>query len=122
MLIRAEACELILGASKSLHPREFMGLLRMEKGIITEVLVLPASVWGDGFASVSEMHVPYDKTIVGSVHSHPTQNNRPSSPDLVGFGKSGTIHMIAGYPYRGIEDIACYGMHGERMELGFSDG
>lgn len=109
--------QFILAASRNIYPNEFMGLLRMEGDVITEVLVLPQSIWGESFASISSAHIPIDNTIVGSVHSHPSPNNRPSETDLVEFGRSGAIHMIAGYPYRGMGDIACYDHSGNKVGI-----
>ena len=111
------ALKLILGASKSLHPREFIGLLRGSDNTIRHVVVIPKSTYGNGFAQVNFLHVPMDKTIIGSVHSHPTKDNKPSKTDLTYFQKKGEIHLIVGYPYENIGDIACYGRGGEKKGL-----
>jgi proteasome lid subunit RPN8/RPN11 len=115
--IRKVALEFALGVSRELYPREFMGLLRGRGDTILEILVIPDTTWGEGFAQVQEMHIPMDRTIVGSVHSHPTADNRPSDDDLAYFGGRGKTHLIIGWPYRVIADVACYGSDGERKEL-----
>lgn len=116
-VISRAALEFALGVSRELYPREFMGLLRGKGEEISEILVLPASLWGDGFAQISGMHVPMDKSIIGSVHSHPSGNNRPSEQDLVEFGRSGNIHLILRHPYGSIRDVACYGTDGKRLDI-----
>ncbi len=113
-----EACmELILGASRELYPREFIGLLRGDKDLISEVLVIPRSLYGEGFAQIRWNHVPIDNTIIGSVHSHPSENNRPSKTDINYFKKTGDIHLIIKQPARGIEDIACYNRDGNYLPI-----
>jgi proteasome lid subunit RPN8/RPN11 len=121
ILIKEVAVDFILQASKNLYPREFMGLLRMEEGVITEILVLPQSIWGEGFSSIGLMHMPYDSTIVGSVHSHPSTDGSPSKTDLREFGRSGKIHIIAAYPFDGLKDLGCYLSDGERVGLRYHD-
>ena len=111
------ALDFILGVSKDLYPREFAGLCRMEDSLITEILVLPSTVWGHGFAQFSTYHAPHDDTIVGSVHSHPSASFQPSDQDLLHFSKSGTIHMIVKYPYLSVSDIAAYDNQGNILEL-----
>jgi proteasome lid subunit RPN8/RPN11 len=115
--IREAALELILGASRELRSREFIGLLRGEGDTITEVLVIPASLYGEGFAHMKWSMVPLDRTIVGSVHSHPSGDNRPSERDLIHFKKTGRIHLIVRQPAEGIEDVACYDRDGGLLAL-----
>ena len=115
--IRREALEFMLGASRELYPKEFIGLLRGEGDTVTEVIVVPASLYGEGFAQVRWMHVPIDKSIIGSVHSHPTGNNKPSKTDLMYFSKSGRIHFIIKHPHQTINDIACYHHDGTPQKL-----
>jgi proteasome lid subunit RPN8/RPN11 len=115
--IRKAALELILGASRSLHPREFIGFLRAEGNKITEVIVAPGMTYGIRYASYSEYMLPPDKSIVGSVHSHPSAINQPSQNDLIVFGRKGNVHLIAGYPYQSINDIASYDREGNPISL-----
>jgi proteasome lid subunit RPN8/RPN11 len=53
---------------------------------------------------------------VGTVHSHPTPDYRPSKADLALFAKKGIIHLIIRYPYTQ-GDIACYDNSGNRCEF-----
>jgi len=111
------ALELILGASRELYPREFNGQLRMEGDTITEVLVIPKSVWGKGFAQTRMDFIPIDETIQGSVHSHPSERNTPSKADLRYFKKKGRVHLIVAQPAQSITDIAAYDREGNTVEL-----
>jgi len=115
--IKKEALEFMLGVSRSLYPREFIGFLRAEENTITEVIVLPGSIYGRGFGSVQDHMLPPDKTIIGSVHSHPSQNNLPSKVDKHMFSRKGRINIIIKYPYQTIEDLAAYNSNGDRVEL-----
>ena len=92
--IRREALEFMLGASRELYPKEFIGLLRGEGDTVTEVIVVPASLYGEGFAQVRWMHVPIDKSIIGSVHSHPTGNNKPSKTDLMYLRAGSSLRLL----------------------------
>ena len=117
MHIRKAALELILGASRNLYPNEFIGLLRGKGDTIDEVLVLPGTLFGEGFAQVQLHMLPIDHSVIGSVHSHPGAVNRPSRQDLVLFGKTGRFHLIVRQPALSLGDVACYGRDGDRLEL-----
>ena len=116
-VISRTALEFALGVSRELYPREFMGLLRGKGNEISEILILPATLWGEGFAQIHGMHIPPDKSIIGSIHSHPSGSNRPSDQDLVEFGRSGSIHLILKHPYRSIRDVACFATDGKRLDI-----
>jgi len=115
--IKKSAFEFILGLSREVYPKEFTGLLRGNGNMITEILVIPATIYGDGFASIRLDMVPIDKSIIGSVHSHPGYSDKPSLADLRHFKKTGWIHLILRYPYSGINDITLYNNNGEKIEL-----
>jgi proteasome lid subunit RPN8/RPN11 len=115
--VKEAALQFLLEASQNIYPREFVGLLRGEGDLISEILVLPASIYGEGFARVKWAVVPIDKSIVGSVHSHPSPNNSPSRGDLTYFRKTGKTHLIAGHPFESLADVACYDNMGESLNL-----
>jgi proteasome lid subunit RPN8/RPN11 len=115
--IRKEALEFILGVSRTVYPREFIGLLRGEDNLITEVIVTPSSTYGEGFATYQEHLLPIDHTIVGSVHSHPGRNPNPSQGDLHAFGKKGGVNLIVIYPFQSIEDIYAYDNKGIPVDI-----
>ncbi|MBD3388105.1 MAG: hypothetical protein GF416_03575 [Candidatus Altiarchaeales archaeon] len=115
--IRRDALEFMLGVSREAHPREFIGLLRGDENTVREVMVIPASLYGEGFSHFNWMHVGMDKSIIGSVHSHPSTNNRPSKTDVRNFSKTGDIHLIIKYPYETAADVACYDSRGNRQDI-----
>ena len=117
MKIKKDALDFILGVSRRFYPDEFGGLLRGRSDVIEEVLVIPASTYGRDFVTTRFDMVPIDHSIIGSVHSHPTHEFRPSRADKEFFRKIGFVHLIARSPYRGVEDIAAYDREGKRINL-----
>ena len=117
MKIKEEALAFILGVSRKYYPSEFGGMLRGRNDVIEEILVIPATTYGDGFVETRMDMIPIDHSIIGSVHSHPGPNFRPSAADLKFFEKTGPVHLIARSPYETIADIAAYDRSGKRISL-----
>ena len=93
---------MIAESAKSLYPKEFAGLLRCdedEKDLITEIVLLPGTISGDSHAIFKMQMKPFDLSIVGTAHSHPSSSFHPSEADKLLFSKYGRIHMIIAYPY-----------------------
>jgi len=105
----------ILEASRSTLPVEFAGLLRAEKGVITEVIMLPGTESSSKSALVRLYMLP-NMRIAGSVHSHPSRDIRPSQADLIFFSKTGDYHIIAGKPFDE-GSWTCYDRTGGKREL-----
>ena len=99
--IERKCLETIKQASKDLHPREFLALLSTgrKKDVISELVLLPQMVYGKRHATFNIYMAPFDRSIVGTVHSHPSGNASPSEGDLLTFQKHGRIHIIIAYPY-----------------------
>jgi proteasome lid subunit RPN8/RPN11 len=97
--IRRDALELIFASARSQHPNEFGALLRAEKGVITEVLVLPGTVSGNTHAIFQLNMLPIDFSVKGTVHSHPSPNPNPSNADKELFSRFGSTHIIVARPY-----------------------
>ncbi|VUT27971.1 MAG: hypothetical protein SYNGOMJ08_00529 [Candidatus Syntrophoarchaeum sp. GoM_oil] len=114
--IARDTLDFILNAAKSSHPYEFAGLLEAEDGIIANVILLPGTTSSTMGARIYLDMMPLYMSSVGSVHSHPTPNNRPSQADLAFFSKKGEYHIIVGYPYDN-GAWACYNTKGERRAL-----
>lgn len=114
--IARDTLDFILNAARSSHPDEFAGLLEEEGGVIVNVILLPGTISSNRGARIHLDMMPLHLSSVGSVHSHPTPNNRPSQADLAFFSKWGDYHIIVGYPY---DDKAwtCYNTQGERRAL-----
>jgi len=109
----------ILEASKSTMPLEFAGLLRADEDVITEVIMLPGTESSSKSALVRLYMLP-NMRIVGSVHSHPSPNLRPSKADLIFFAKTGDYHIIAGPPFNE-NSWVCYDGSGRPRELPLLD-
>ena len=101
-------------------------MLSAEKGIITNVLVLPGTETKGGSALMHLYMLPIDLSVVGTVHSHPTNNLTPSGADLRLFRARGTHHIITCHPYEK-DDWACYDAGGglkhlEVLDVKIDDG
>jgi len=100
VIITRDALEFMLHAARSTYPEEFAGLLRKDrKGRISEVLVVPQTIYGENYSSINLYNLPYTAGHCGSVHSHPTRDARPSRRDLEFFKATGEIHIIIAYPF-----------------------
>jgi len=100
--ITKECFQMISESAKSIFPKEFGGLLRCddeEKDTITEIVLLPGTIAGDSHAIFQMRMKPFDLSIVGTVHSHPSHSYFPSDADKMFFGKYGKIHMIVASPF-----------------------
>lgn len=100
-----------------MYPKEFLALIgsRRENNVIDEYIMLPAE-YGDSAAFIYSNTKPVDRKILGSVHSHPSASNKPSSGDLQVFPKYGKIHLIISYPYS-MQNIALYDSQGKKLEF-----
>ncbi len=113
--IECDTLNFILEASKSMAPEEFAGLLQEKNGIITEVLILPGTESSEQNAVIKLFMMPNIEA-VGSIHSHPGPNRKPSQADLHLFSKTGNCHIIVGYPYDR-QSWTCYDREGNVIEL-----
>jgi proteasome lid subunit RPN8/RPN11 len=107
VIIKKEALQLFLDICKNIHPRENIMLIRgkIKNNIIeiNEFLIPPFSTYGDNFSSFPLFMLPFDLSIIGIAHSHPSGNSNPSTEDLNNF--YGKIMIISSYPY---DSIAIY--------------
>ena len=115
-VIKKKALQMILESAKSSYPNEFGALLRAEEGEISELILLPGTISGNSQAIFQLYMRPIDFSIVGSAHSHPSGNYSPSEADLDFFRRTGSVHIIVGYPYT-MRTWAAYNVLGERIEL-----
>ena len=114
--IKKAVIESIVMASQNTFPDEFISLLGVDNsGIISELVVLP-SVFGRNFSSVRLDLMPFDRKVIGSVHSHPSHNNRPSQGDLNVFSRLGKIHFIVCLPFN-LNSLKAYNVKGAEMEF-----
>lgn len=113
--IKSSVIESIILAARNTYPDEFLSLLGVDKeGVISELVVLPAT-YGKRFSSIMTYLIPFDKSIMGSVHSHPSASNRPSGGDLRVFSRLGRIHFIICFPFN-LNTIKAYNVKGKELD------
>jgi len=115
--IPSNILDAIYAGAKELYPRESFLMLRGRKSKsvinITDLVLAPFAVHGEGFAHFNPYMFTGDYSLVGTVHSHPSGNILPSDTDLNYF--FGRVLMIVGYPYEGKGCIAAYDSEGEQI-------
>jgi len=114
--IKRETIEMILEASRDIHPNEFGAILRAEEGVITEIMLLPGTLSGSRSAIFQLHMLPIDFTVVGTVHSHPSGSIGPSEADIALFQKFGYIHIITGVPFDK-DSWRAFDLYGEPLDL-----
>ncbi|MHB8632505.1 MAG: Mov34/MPN/PAD-1 family protein [Thermoplasmatota archaeon] len=118
--IRRGALEMAAESAKHSFPHEFGSMLRVEKGVVTEIVLVPGTIQGDRHAIFQFYMLPVDRTIRGTLHSHPSPHPYPSDDDFALFEKYGTIHVIYGHPY-GPNDWRAYDHTGTPTRLDVVD-
>lgn len=103
-------------AARASHPHEFGATLRAEKGVVTELILVPGTLGGDRHAILPLGYLPVDPSIVGTVHSHPGPYAIPSDADKQLFNAFGHTHIIIAEPYRDDTWIA-YDQNAEPIDL-----
>ena len=117
--VKKELMEGLLVYSRDMHPREIILLLRgkvREDTEVDEVIIPPSAIHGQGFSVFQPYMIPFDPSILGIVHSHPSGALKPSVYDLNHF--YGRIMMIVAYPYQSVADIAIF--NGKGQEISFT--
>jgi proteasome lid subunit RPN8/RPN11 len=108
----------IMELARGRHPNETILLLRgkMNKNNIeiTESILPPFGVGGKGFATFRTSMLPFDLTLVGTLHSHPSGRLSPSVGDLHNF--FGKVMVIIGPPYK-CENLIAYNKSGEKITV-----
>ncbi len=103
-------------AARSVYPEEFLSMIREDDGIISEMVLIPGTVYGDSHSFLSDWMAPVDFSLVGTVHSHPGNSNEPSEDDLQYFSNYGGVHIITCMPFdRG--SWKAYNSKGETLDL-----
>jgi proteasome lid subunit RPN8/RPN11 len=116
--IERELMDGILAYSRDVHPKEIILLLRGKAGNdieVNEVVVPPGVIQGLGFSGFQPHMLPFDLSIVGVVHSHPSGSSSLSIHDL--NHPYGKITMIVAYPYRSVDNITVFGKRGQILPL-----
>ncbi len=105
--VKKSLLEDLCKSAQMYYPDEFLCFLGgdSKKMEITEIIFLPTQT-DEMSASIMESTMPYDPTILGSVHSHPDSIGAPSGADKKFFSKY-AINAIIGYPFI-VENIAFF--------------
>jgi proteasome lid subunit RPN8/RPN11 len=107
--------QLLLAAERN-YPKEFMCFLggNQEKEIIEEFVFLPTEA-NEHSTSIYENSIPFDDTILGTIHSHPNSTNEYSKADKKVFSKY-KINLILGYPFI-IENVCAYDSKSKKIQV-----
>ena len=103
-------------AARSAYPDEFLCMTREEDGVLSEMIMLPGTVFGDSHSFLNQWMAPIDYNLAGTVHSHPGFSNEPSEQDKEFFANMGGVHIITCQPYDRTSWRA-YDSRGEPLEL-----
>ena len=103
-------------SARSTYPDEFLCMTREIDGIISEMVLLPGTVYGDSHSFLNQWMAPIDYSLAGSAHSHPGYSNEPSDADKDFFRNTGGVHFITCQPYDRTSWRA-YDSYGEPIEL-----
>jgi proteasome lid subunit RPN8/RPN11 len=102
-------------AAKNYYPKEFMCFLGGEKKTqtIKEIVLMPTENTEES-ASINENVIPFDETIIGTIHSHPGTSNKPSQEDKK-FFKKYLINAIICKPFE-TTNTAFYSEKGKEIK------
>ena len=118
ILVKKKLLESMINLAKGRHPNESILLLRgtiNDDDIQIEELILPPySGGGKMFSQFPLYMLPIDFSIVGSAHSHPSGNFRPSSVDLNKFYSR--VMIIMPYPYK-IKQVSAFNAKGKKIPI-----
>ena len=118
IFIEKDVIEDICDFAKSLHPKEFLAILGGEiknKKLYVNKLYAQEFVSSKNSVFFSSF-LPNSISEFGTVHSHPSSNNKPSTKDLLAFNKKGVVHFIIGYPYTE-KNISGYDFNGNEIKF-----
>ena len=96
--------------ARSSYPKEMFCILRIINGILSEFVMAPGSESSETSAIFIPQRLGHDNTLIASCHSHPSNNNRPSSTDLHTFRKF-SVNIIVGAPYN-VSSLGVYNIQG----------
>ncbi len=82
---------------------------------VNDTIIPPFASRGSNFSTFPFHMLPVDFSIIGTAHSHPSGNLKPSTVDLNHF--LGTVLVIVGFPYTDEGDVRAYKSTGETMIL-----
>ncbi|MCS6767526.1 MAG: Mov34/MPN/PAD-1 family protein [Candidatus Nitrosocaldus sp.] len=123
VIIKRSALDSIISYCKMRHPNEAILILcgKSNKDTITveRLMIPPFSYFGPYYSGFPTMLLPFDRSILGTMHSHPNGSSEPSLTDL-NSDFIGYISIIVSYPYED-GDVHVYNSRGERLEYSVAE-
>jgi len=119
MIIRLQqsVADSILSSALQAYPKEAILLLRgkvsRDEMVIRDVIIPPLATRGRGFSAFPGFMLPFDLSIMGIAHSHPSGALRPSTHDLNHF--YGRVMVITAYPFESYNDLAAFNNRGDKI-------
>ena len=117
VLIKRELIDGLLDFCYKQHPREILGLLRVDRGLVSEFILPPGSTTSETSGVFFPGRIPLDATLEGTIHSHPSGNPYPSQVDLQTVFRTKRFHFIAAYPYNNYNCIKCFDQLGNELKF-----
>jgi proteasome lid subunit RPN8/RPN11 len=114
--IKKELLVGILGLCREHHPKEFLGILKMDKNVFTEFILPPGAVTSRNTGVFFPTRLPLSLDYQGTIHSHPSGVPYPSLQDLNSVFKQLRFHFIVGFPYR-LNNIKCFDKKGNELQF-----
>lgn len=119
VIIKKSALDSIISYCKMRHPNEAILLLcgksSKDTATVERLMIPPFSYFGPYYSGFPTLLLPFDRSILGIMHSHPNGSSEPSLTDL-NSDFIGYISMIVSYPYED-DDIHIYDSRGEKLEF-----
>ncbi|MFX0098153.1 MAG: hypothetical protein ACFFCS_01135 [Candidatus Hodarchaeota archaeon] len=117
--IKRKTIDGLLQVANENYPNEVFFLLRKDaSGIISEAILPQGAKGGETLAYFLPSRLPFDKSIVGTFHSHPTGEGQASGQDLDVF-RGYKVNIIAHPPFQE-NSFKIYDGMGNKLEVEFS--
>ena len=114
--IKRDLLEGILALCRAHHPKEFLGILKMDRNIFTEFILPPGAVTSRNSGVFYINRLPTNRYYQGTIHSHPSGALYPSLQDLNSIFKGLRFHFIIGFPYS-LKNIKCFDKNGTELQF-----
>lgn len=111
--------ELLIGflaLCRAHHPKEFLGILKMDNNMFTEFILPPGAITSNHSGVFFPSRLPLNRYYQGTIHSHPSGNLNPSLQDLNSVFKGNRFHFIVGFPYS-LNNIKCFDKNGTELQF-----
>jgi len=114
--IKKELLMGFLAICRAHHPKEFLGILKMDNNIFTEFILPPGAITSRNTGVFFPNRIPLNRDYQGTIHSHPSGTLYPSPQDLNSIFKGNRFHFIVGFPYS-LNNIKCFDKNGKELQF-----